>query len=401
MVVDVYKKIEKKIMGMKEKEELWKTRYRETAQQLKELMELNSKQIKAMEQRIAKSESRMEGTEKSIKRNDEKAGGMFRAVRKRLEDISENSKSLSLKLDERTVEIKNVKNEVAARVNSIISKHEKTFDSVIEKINLAVNRIQSETVKEEDISSRVETAKRFIENYRVPELRAPVAIPQPVIQPAPSPPPRAPAPQAFLPDAPPQTFGREPPFAYGLESRAAPSGIRKAPVFLDDDDLDMDDMTPVSPGTDFANSVTAMNTNVSAIADKLASIEERVARMQSERSSSADRIEDKIKMYSQSVMDVQSRMQTVEKAIRDGMTPMVESLNILTQTVKSLKEEAKPSLPKPSPPFQREFRKGAVTIERKKMEGDSSHLPSSVRLPSQSKRNPAFKYRYKDLGKEA
>jgi hypothetical protein len=47
-------------------------------------------------------------------------------------------------------------------------------------------------------------------------------------------------------------------------------------------------------------------------------------------------------------------MGTVEKALRDGMTPMMETMKILTETVKSLKEESKPrpSLAKPSLPME-------------------------------------------------
>ena len=69
MAAEVYKKIEKKIVNMKEREELWKSRYRDVAKEIKELVELNSKQIKAMEQAVEKTQARMDAVEKMVKRN--------------------------------------------------------------------------------------------------------------------------------------------------------------------------------------------------------------------------------------------------------------------------------------------------------------------------------------------
>lgn len=102
----------------------------------------------------------------------------------------------------------------------------------------------------------------------------------------------------------------------------------------------------------FHESVESMGSSVSGITDKLSTIEERMARIQSARSPQLERLDDKIKMYSESIADIHSRMETVEKALRDGMTPMMETMKMLTETVKGLKDESRnrPSLAKPTPP---------------------------------------------------
>ncbi len=393
MTAEVYKKIEKKIVNMKEREELWKSRYKDVAKEIKELVELNSRQIKAMEQSAEKMQSRMDVVEKMVKRNDERAAETFRLAEKGMAEISERMKGLLAKVDKNAGEMAGLKSEVTSQVNSIIAKHEKTFDGVIQKIVLAVSKMQEETVKEEGISGRVEAAKRFIENYRPPETPA-ARMMQPAvheIQPRLSQPP---VPNRASPMHDMQMLG-EPPFSYGREA-PAPSRMGRMPVMVDDDDLDMDDLD-VMPGAqrtgDLSISVAAMNSSVSAITSKLATIEEKMAKMQTGRDPGNERIEDKIRMYSQSVADMQSRMQTVEKAIREGMTPMVESLNILTQTVKTLKEgsgDSRPSLAKPSPPSIRASQKEAA---------GKPHSQIRLQAKPAAKSNSVFKYRYKGLDK--
>ena len=409
MVAEVYKKIEKKIVNMKEREELWKSRYRDVAKEIKELVELNSRQIKAMQQAVEKTESRMAAVEKMVKRNDERAAETFRLAERSMTDISERMKGLLTKVDKNAGEITGLKSEVTSQVNSMISRHEKNFESILQKIGIAVSKIQSETAKEESISGRVEAAKRFIESYRPPEMPAPRMIQQE------APDIRVTRPALMQPPLPnrasqPQPMGDmrllgEPPFSYGHEAPPVPSRMGRMPAMADDDDLDMDDMDmmtgPSRPAGDFASSVAAMNSSVSTITGKLATIEEKMEKLQTGRDPATERIEDKIRMYSQSVADMHSRMQTVEKAIREGMTPMVESLNILTQTVKTLKEdskdsrEARPSLSKPSPPSIR-------ASQRAEAEKSQSHvrLQASSSKSQTAKPSGVFRYKYRGPGKD-
>jgi archaellum component FlaC len=263
------------------------------------------------------------------------------------------------KLEENDEEIKKLKADVVSQVNTMIAKHEKTFDSILEKINLAIRKMENELQKEESLYEKMETAKRFMENYSPPDppkLDPPKranGFDFPAFQP------KSPAPQQSIPPAPaPERFERSLPETFIYEPGApiaSPTSIfrrstRKAPDMDDlDDDMDVDDLISGNM-KGFKDSVNSMNMNVAGITEKLASIEDKVAKMQTVKNPSLERLDDKIRMYSESVTGMHSRMETVEKALRDGMTPMMESLKLLTETVKTLKEDSKPAVRKPTPP---------------------------------------------------
>jgi len=359
---DVYRKIEKRIVSLKEKEELWKNRYREIAKQIKELVDSTSEQMNQMGNAIKGFEARIEEMETETRKTNERSGEMLRLMEKKLTEMSEFAKSVSEKLEEEDGQIKKLKVDVVSQVNAMIAKHEKTFESVIEKIDLAFKRMENELQREESLYGKMETAKRFMESYTPPD--SPKSDPPPKkaneVDFVTFPPKLLAAPQQSLPPAPvPERFEPETPFIYepGSPIASPPSVVRRrAPrrsIAMDDldDDMDVDDVISGNM-KGFKDSVESVNYNVSSITEKLASIEEKVAKMQSLKTPGLERLDDKIRMYSESVADIHSRMETVEKAIRDGMTPMMESLKLLTESVKSLKQESKsrPSLAKPTPP---------------------------------------------------
>jgi chromosome segregation ATPase len=335
----MYSKIEKKILDLKQKEDFWRKGYKELSQQVKELVESNSRQMKAMGSAMEGFQSRMEQAEKSVKKTEARSAEIFTIIEKRLAELSENAKTISARIDQKDAEIKSVKIEVMSQVNALIAKHEKTFDSTVERIGLATKTLKDELAKQEGLYDRMESAKRFFESYRPPQIDAsPAADPPPVQNLMPTPP---------APERLPQAFIYEP--QYSPVERLPPR--RRRPVFDPelDDDMDVDDV--ISGRTEsIKDSVNSMNTGMSGIAQKLASIEDSFSKMQAERNSGVDRLEDKIRMYSESVAGIHSRMGTLEKALKDGMTPMMETLKILTETVKTMKENQGQGVRKPAPP---------------------------------------------------
>jgi len=366
-MADVYKKIEKRIVNLKEKEELWKSRYREIAKEIKELVDSTSERMKQMENTIKNFEPRIEEMETETRKSIEKSQEVLRLMDKRITEMTEFSRGISEKIEENDSQIKKIKADNLSQVNTIIARHEKTFDSILEKINLAVKRIENDLQKGEGVYEKMETAKRFMDSYTPPDppkLDPPQKRPNGLHEASESPSlsyqPKSPlAPQKSIPPAPQRFQVSEAPFIYepGSPIASPENFVRRAqrkPIDmddLDDDDMDVDELVSGNM-KGFKDSVESMNSNVSGITEKLASIEDKVAKMQTAKNPNLERLDDKIRMYTDSVTDIHNRMGTVEKALRDGMTPMMETMKILTDTVKSLKEESKskPSLAKPTPP---------------------------------------------------
>ena len=333
-MAEVYKKIEKKIVDLKEKEEFWKAKYKEIAKQQKELVESNAQQMKSMQYAIKKSEQRIKEIEEIIGKISSKNEDMLAAFEKRTGLLSESAKALSLRLEDKEAEIKAVRSETASMVSGMIAKHERTFESVIEKINRMARGIQEGLQKEEGIYERMEATKKFMENYVPPAIPASA----PAIPMAP------PAPGRIENTCIPLFY--EPP---GISKPRRRSGFIETDVGIDDGP-DVDDVIAGKVKI-MGSSVDTINTNTNEITEKLAAIEENVSKMQKQKASGADRLEDKLQLYRESVAEMRSRMESIEKAMKDGMTPMMESMGVLVEAVKELKGgKAGPALQKPTPP---------------------------------------------------
>jgi chromosome segregation ATPase len=354
---DIYKKIEKRIVSLKKKEEVWKGRYREIARQMKELVDSTSAQMKQMEGVIKGLEERTEVAEAKVKKSVERSEEILKLMDKRMTEISELAKATSERAEANDRHVKKLKSDAASQVNEMIARHEKTFAGVLERINLAAKSIEGEFKKEEGLYDRMEGTRKFLESYTPPE---------PAIMHVPARREERPSPEPALADFRPKSIPSAPApergssFIYAAPMTMPPNSMRQPPRMLRrmhddfddlDDDLEMDDMVSENM-KGFRNSVDSMDSSISGIAQKLAAIEEKFAKMQQATGpADLERLDDKIRMYTQSVEGIHSRMGTVEKALKDGMTPMMETMKMLTETVKSMKDEARPqAVRKPAPP---------------------------------------------------
>jgi hypothetical protein len=339
----MYKKIESRIMKMKEKEELWKGRYSELAKQVKELTDMNSKRMKQMDGSLVRFDSRLKASESQARKVAERAEDISRLCDKKIADVSQFARELSRKIDEKDEQMRKLRVDVMSQVNTTINKHERTFDSVLEKIDVAIRKMEGELQMQESLYQKMDSAKRFMENYRPPR---PEPL-EPAFQASPG-----------VQEPEPETgrFQSETQFIYEPGSpRIRPQGpARRAPRRPEidfDDDIDVDDIISGKMGN-IRTSVDTMTSNVSGITERLATIEKRMSDIGIAKNPQIERLDDKIRMYSESIADVHSRMGAVEKGLRDGMTPMMEAMKMLTETVKSMKEESGSgaSLAKPTPP---------------------------------------------------
>jgi methyl-accepting chemotaxis protein len=138
---DIYKKIEKRILKLKENEELWKGRYKEMAQQVMELSDSTSERMKQMENTIKSFEVRIEEAEAEARKANEMTGEMLRLADRKIKEMSESAKGISGKIEENDEQIKKLRVDIVSQVSSMMARHEKTFDSVLGKIGLAAKGI--------------------------------------------------------------------------------------------------------------------------------------------------------------------------------------------------------------------------------------------------------------------
>jgi len=363
---DIYKKIEKRIVDLKKKEEVWKGRYMEIVRKLKELVDSTSAQMKQMEAAIKGLEEKTEAAELKVKKTTERSEELLKLMDKRITEASESAKAASEKAEATDRHAKKLKSDAASQVSDMIARHERTFAEVLEKINLATKSIEREFKKEEGLYDRMEGTRKFLESYTPPEppvMYAPIRREE---RPSPEPAFSTLQPKS-IPSAPAPERGSS--FIYAAPMTLPPRNMRQPPRMLGrvhddlddlDDDLEMDDVVSENM-KGFRSSVDSMDASISGIAQKLAAIEEKFAKMQQATGpADVERLDDKIRMYTQSVEGIHSRMGTVEKALKDGITPMMETMKMLTETVKSMKDEATPSVRKPAPPQIRIQTKGVL-----------------------------------------
>jgi hypothetical protein len=70
---------------------------------------------------------------------------------------------------------------------------------------------------------------------------------------------------------------------------------------------------------------------------KIIELEQTTLQMRGEKKSEIEEIENKIDSYKQSINEVGERMESVERAMKDSLTPMLQSLRSLSDTIKSMK----------------------------------------------------------------
>ena len=106
---------------MKEKEEFWKGRYSDMAKLVKELTDANAKQLKQMESSLVRFDSRLKSLESQAKKNGERTEDVYRLSDRKIADVSQFTKELSRKVDEKDVQMGKLRGEVISQVNTIIS----------------------------------------------------------------------------------------------------------------------------------------------------------------------------------------------------------------------------------------------------------------------------------------
>jgi hypothetical protein len=70
---------------------------------------------------------------------------------------------------------------------------------------------------------------------------------------------------------------------------------------------------------------------------RVASLEQSVTHIQGEKKTEMQHIEEKIDTYKQSIGEVSARMESIENAMKDSLTPMMQSLRSLTETIRTMK----------------------------------------------------------------
>jgi prefoldin subunit 5 len=74
---------------------------------------------------------------------------------------------------------------------------------------------------------------------------------------------------------------------------------------------------------------------------KVDSISDEMNRVRMEKSNEVKGIEAKIDGYSRNMDEINGRMESMEKALKDSLSPMLESMRSLAELVKSMKERGK------------------------------------------------------------
>jgi septal ring factor EnvC (AmiA/AmiB activator) len=78
------------------------------------------------------------------------------------------------------------------------------------------------------------------------------------------------------------------------------------------------------------------------VKNRLSVMEQSVNRVDSEKKSNLNSIDDKIDTFRQGMTDVSSRMEAMEGAMKNSLTPMMQTMRSLSDAVKSLKENKQP-----------------------------------------------------------
>ena len=70
---------------------------------------------------------------------------------------------------------------------------------------------------------------------------------------------------------------------------------------------------------------------------KTTSLEQSMRQVEGSKRTDMQKIEDKIDTYRQSMNEVSARMEAIEQAMKDSLTPMMHSLRSLTETIRTMK----------------------------------------------------------------
>jgi chromosome segregation ATPase len=94
---------------------------------------------------------------------------------------------------------------------------------------------------------------------------------------------------------------------------------------------------------DFRMELGSIMSQFSEISDRISRLEQSSKDKDSYKTSDLDALEKRMESYNSSVEDISSRMGAMENAIKSSMTPMMQTLRSLSDTIKSLKDDEKGS----------------------------------------------------------
>ena len=89
---------------------------------------------------------------------------------------------------------------------------------------------------------------------------------------------------------------------------------------------------------DFRRKIDDMSSMFEQLNERISALEQKLGQAQGEKKSDLVEIEDKIDTYKHSIDEIQSRMESVEHAMKDSLTPMMQTLRSLSETIKALKD---------------------------------------------------------------
>jgi len=88
---------------------------------------------------------------------------------------------------------------------------------------------------------------------------------------------------------------------------------------------------------EFRSELLDVHRRLQQVDNKVNSIEKRIDQIRGEKGDEIDEIKASIDGYKQSMSEIGERMGSMEKALRDSLAPMMESLRSLSDTIKTLK----------------------------------------------------------------
>jgi flagellar capping protein FliD len=87
--------------------------------------------------------------------------------------------------------------------------------------------------------------------------------------------------------------------------------------------------------------INSINTSIGNLDSRIASLEETVDDIKKDKKSEVHHIDEKIDTYKGSIEEVSARMEAMESALKNSLTPMMQSMRSLNDTVKTIKEKKK------------------------------------------------------------
>lgn len=89
----------------------------------------------------------------------------------------------------------------------------------------------------------------------------------------------------------------------------------------------------------FRKEVDGVSDEIKKVESKIHLLEERFHRLEGKKKSEIDEIKRYITGYKESITEISSRMESVERAMKDSLTPMMQTLRALSDTVRDMKRK--------------------------------------------------------------